>query len=87
MNYLIISDSILYNFKHTNYAKIFCENLLKNKDNKVFYMPCNLSVTTNKWYFSYLKSNIDTILLDIEQPIKNSWLKNTGLFAVKINKK
>ena len=27
------------------------------------------SVTTNKWYFSYLKSNIDTILLDVEQPI------------------
>ena len=29
------------------------------------------SVTTNKWYFSYLKNNIDTILLDVEQPIKN----------------
>ena len=44
------------------------------------------NVTTNKWYFSYLKSSIDSILLDIEQPIENSWLRNSGLFAVKIKK-
>ena len=44
------------------------------------------SVTNNKWYFLYLKDKIDIILLDIEQPIQNSWLRNSGLFAVKIKK-
>ena len=42
------------------------------------------NVTTNKWYFSYLKNNIDRIIVDIEEKVNFSWLANTGLFAIKI---
>jgi len=44
------------------------------------------NVTTNKWYFSFMKDNIDKILIDIENPINLTWLRNTGLFAIKIKK-
>ena len=46
MNNLIISDSPLFNFTHTNYAKIFSQYLIENNSN-LFYLCCNLSVSSN----------------------------------------
>ena len=64
--------------------------ILVSNDCYDYSMGVNLlartNVTNNKWYFLYLKDKTDSILLDIEQPIQNSWLRNSGLFAVKIKK-
>ena len=45
MNNLIISDSPLFNFTHTNYAKLFAKHIIEKKQ-ELFYLCCNLSITS-----------------------------------------
>jgi len=44
MNNLIVSDAPLFNFTHTNYAKMFSKYLIEKNCGNLFYLCCNLSI-------------------------------------------
>ena len=48
------------------------------------------NVTSNKWFIMYLQDNIDSVVLDIENPATPSadrvWRKKEGLLVIKIKK-
>ena len=55
MNNLIVSDAPLFNFTHTNYAKMFSKYLIEKNCGNLFYLCCNLSINNE----NIIENNIE----------------------------